>query len=881
MTERSKPELLAPAGDRECIRAAIENGADAVYFGLDCGFNARARAKNFPPEELPAIMAELHRRGLAGYVTLNTLVFPSELPEVERHIREVAAAGVDAVLVQDLGLVRLIREICPDLLIHASTQMTMTSSQCIAAALELGVERVVLARECSVEEIRRIGRETTMPLEVFVHGALCVAYSGQCLTSESLGGRSANRGQCAQACRLPYDLVCDGRDVDLGEQKYLLSPQDLAAYDLIPQLIDAGVCSFKIEGRLKTPEYVANIVRHYRQAIDAALAGRPVQFTPRDVEEMELSFSRGFSHGWLDGCDHKTLVPGLSSSKRGVLVGHVEGVRKGRVIVRLGKDECGPAVPAGQASMQRFPAHDPQKNGTPVQPHVRPGRSDHIASLKPGDGVVFDCGRPVDDEQGGRVYEVVHSSQSVVEIAFAHGAIDFAQIGPGQRVWKTDDPELTRRLRKTYTNTDPQRRTPVDLTVHAAVGEALQLQATTDSGLQCELSASQPCEEARKHPLTEDTLREQFSRLGGTPFELRNLTVQISGRPMLPLSILGQMRHELVARMTELAQSPPPLRIAAEAVLPRLRHRSRHAPREEFVSRSETPTMLHVLVRSLSQLREVLAADVKSVYADFQDIREYRPAVGLAREHAAEIFLATPRIQKPDELGIFHALSKHGADGILVRNLAGLRFYRERGVRTIADFSLNCANDLTARYLMEQGSERITASYDLNREQLLDLVSAVPPEWLEVVIHQHMPMFHMEHCVFCSVLSPGTNKTNCGRPCDTHEVKLRDRLGVEHPLTADVGCRNTLFNAVPQSGAEVVPQLLAAGVRQFRIECGPLAPRAESVSRSETTTLINLYRRLLIGDVTGKEVWSQLKASNRVGVTRGTLEERRNPLAIL
>jgi putative protease len=269
-----RPELLAPAGDRDCIRAAIENGADAVYFGLETGFNARARAKNFDPDELPEIMTELHRRGLKGYVTLNTLVFPSELEQVESLVRKIAEAGVDAVLVQDLGLVRLIREICPDLSIHASTQMTMTSSQSIAAALELGVERVVLARECSIKEITRIRRETAMPLEVFVHGALCVAYSGQCLTSESLGGRSANRGQCAQACRLPYELVCDGKDVD--------------PFDLIPELIAAGVCSFKIEGRLKTPEYVANITRHYRQAIDTALAGQPVNFTTRDVEEMEL-----------------------------------------------------------------------------------------------------------------------------------------------------------------------------------------------------------------------------------------------------------------------------------------------------------------------------------------------------------------------------------------------------------------------------------------------------------------------------------------------------------------------------------------------------------------------------------------------------------------
>src|SRR3954467_2715672 len=207
------PELLAPAGDWDCIRAAIENGADAVYFGLDTGFNARARAKNFDVADLPGLMAELRRRGVKGYVTLNTLVFTSELLSVEELVRKLAEAGVDAVLVQDLGLVRLIRAICPDLPIHASTQMTLTSSQTIAAIEELGVERVVLARECSLDEIRRIRRETTMPLEIFVHGALCVAYSGQCLTSESLGGRSANRGQCAQACRLPYDLVCDGRDV--------------------------------------------------------------------------------------------------------------------------------------------------------------------------------------------------------------------------------------------------------------------------------------------------------------------------------------------------------------------------------------------------------------------------------------------------------------------------------------------------------------------------------------------------------------------------------------------------------------------------------------------------------------------------------------------
>lgn len=448
---RQRPELLAPAGDRECVRAAVENGADAVYFGLNTGFNARARAANLSLDDLPEIMAFPHQRGVKGYVTLNTLVFPSELEEVERTVRCLAAAGVDAVLVQDLGVVRLIRAICPELPIHASTQMTLTSAECIRAAEELGIERVVLARELSVREIAKIGRQTAMPLEAFVHGALCVAYSGQCLTSESLGGRSANRGQCAQACRLPYDLICDGQDVDLGKVKYLLSPQDLAAYALAPELIEAGVCSFKIEGRLKTPEYVANITRHYREAIDAAMAGQPVEFSRRQIEEMELSFSRGFSPGWLKGCDHKMLVPGLSSAKRGVFLGEVQGVRNGRVLVRL------------------------------------------ASPVAAGHGIVFEGDRANGDEQGGRVFQVFRRGQlqtepvstGIVELAFQRGGLDLRRLSPGQQIWKTDDPQLTNRLRKTFTGPDPLRRVPLDLTVEAAISLSLACASGSVRGSYC------------------------------------------------------------------------------------------------------------------------------------------------------------------------------------------------------------------------------------------------------------------------------------------------------------------------------------------------------------------------------------------------------------
>jgi putative protease len=835
-------ELLAPAGDWDCVRAAIENGADAIYFGLDTGFNARARAANFPLEDLPRLMGMLHLRGLKGYATLNTLVFADEIPEFTRTIEAVADAGVDAVLVQDVGAAVLARRIRGELPLHASTQMTLTSAESIALAERLGMERVVLARELSIDEILAIRRQTSMPLEVFVHGALCVAYSGQCLTSESLGGRSANRGQCAQACRLPYDLVCDGRDIDLGDRKYLLSPQDLAAYALAPELIAAGVSSFKIEGRLKTPEYVANITQHYRRAIDAAMAGQPIAFSSRDVEEMELSFSRGFSPGWLEGCEHKRLVPATSSSKRGVRLGTVVAVGRGRVTVDL------------------------------------------AGSVKRGDGVSFDCGKPVDDPEGGRVYEVFRNGLSLtdpvasgrVELTFGSGAVDFTAVQPGQTVWKTDDQELTARLRRTFAG-EPRRRQPVDLVVRAVVGRPVVLLARLASGTACELASDGPAVEALKHPLSEQTLREQMGRLGGTPFELRNLTAEIEGRPMLPLSLLGRLRHAFVEKLTELSVAPAPLAgpdspgPQPHGSLSGFSTAGRATPR---TLSEETSAGVTCLVRSLEQLRAVLDLGERSLYADFADIRQYRDAIGLVRDAGGRLYPATPRIQKPDELGIFALLAKQQPDGVLVRNYGGLGYFRDLGLPVVADFSLNVTNELSAEFFMQQGVERVTASYDLNREQLLSLVAAIPPDWLEVVVHQHMPMFHMEHCVFCAVLSPGTNKTNCGRPCDEHLVKLRDRIGVEHPLTADVGCRNTLYNAVPQSAAEAVPTLLARGLRRFRLEF--LDEQADEIGR-----VVHAYRDLFAGRLSGREVWTRLNAANRVGVTRGTLEERRNPLAII
>lgn len=839
-----KPELLAPAGDWDCVRAAVENGADAIYFGLDDGFNARARAANFSVENLPELMHFLHQRNVRGYVTFNTLVFVDEVERARRLIEAMADGGVDALLVQDVGMAMLARSVSPSLPLHASTQMTMTSAETIRMAEALGMERVVLARELSIDEIQAIRDNTTMPLEVFVHGALCVAYSGQCLTSESLGGRSANRGQCAQACRLSYELYSDGQHVDLGPQKYLLSPQDLAAYDLTPQLIEAGVCSFKIEGRLKTPEYVANITRHYRHAIDEAWQQRSVLMTTEQQYEMEMSFSRGFSPGWLQGCDHKMLVPALSSAKRGVLAGHVVAIQGHRVVVELA---CG---------------------------------------LQAGDGVVFEGDRAAGEEQGGRIFGVWEGGQRLsvaaegerVALTFHAEAIDTSELSVGMKFWKTDDPRLNQRLRSTFDVADPVRRAGLRIAVHCAVGAPLRVQGVAASGARCDVTSDQVLAEAKKHPITEQILQEQLGRLGATVYQLEDIDATVEGNPMVPFSVLGRIRREMIEQLDACdlgrqdhqdAEADVGLDAMPQADLLSFLHDARATSSTDTTCEPR----LRLLCRTMEQLMAALEHGVRDLYVEFQDIREYADAVSSARLQGASIYLATPRIQKPGEMGIFRAMERHQPNGYLVRNFSGFQFFQEQGYPVVADFSMNVANQYSAAYLMQQGAQRVTASYDLNREQLRELVGHTPPEWLECVVHQHMPMFHMEHCVFCAVLSPGTNKTNCGRPCDDHQVELEDRIGMKHPLTADVGCRNTLYNAAPQSSAEIIPALRQQGVRQFRVELLRESPEA-------TVKTFDLYADLLVGRTEPRHVWKTLQATNRVGVTRGTLEER-NPLAII
>ena len=726
----ARPELLAPAGDWECARAAVENGADAIYFGLE-RFNARMRAKNFTQADLPALMKFLHHRGVRGYVTFNTLVFTSELADAESYLRTIIAAGVDAAIVQDVGICRLIRALSPDFPIHTSTQLTVTSA--------------------------------------------------------------------------------------------------------------AGVASLKIEGRLKSPEYVASITRVYRQALDQicgpaaqALSSQPSALSPASPHyELQMAFSRGQYTGWFRGINNQELAHGRFGTKRGVLLGEILRVSGETITLR-------PAAP-----------------------------------LKPGDGVVFDAGNPAEREEGGRIYQVESARDRSGDtlLRFGHGDINWSRVRAGQLVWKTNDPALDRELRATFEGEKIRFTRPITLELHGHVGAPLTLIARDAHGHVAQAASALPLAAAENQPLTTERLRDQLGRLGGTPFSLGDLHNHLEGAVILPVSELNRLRRETIAALEQLAAQPPRWQLNASAsVLSTLNPQLSTAPEPA------APELI-IVVRSLAQLDAALTcAGIATVYCEFENPKHYRDAVQKfrlwqsagpienrqSRIENSSIWVAPPRITKPGEEWILKQVRSCDADGNLVRNYDHLAYFaadRKRG-----DFSLNVANPLTAaHYLQRHGLERVTASYDLNITQLESLLQAAPGAWFDLTIHQHMPMFHMEHCVFCAFLSTGKDYRDCGRPCDTHVVTLRDRVGAELPLKADAGCRNTVYNNRAQTGADYIARLLELGARSFRVEF--VNEGADEVVRT-----ITRYQQLIRGEISGAEVWRELKLLNQLGVTRGQME---------
>jgi len=831
-----KPEVMSPAGYWPQVHAAIEAGADAVYFGLT-HFTARAKV-GFTLAELPELMRTLHQRGVKGYVTFNTLVFDHELTEAAKTIARIAESDADAIIVQDVGIARLAQQIAPELEVHGSTQMSITSAEGIQLAQQFGVSRVVLARELSLDDIRAIRAHTDCELELFVHGALCVSYSGQCFSSEAWGGRSANRGQCAQACRLPYELIVDDRLQPLGDARYLLSPGDLYALHQMPEIVQIGVSALKIEGRYKDAKYVALTTRAYRQAVDAAWAGAALNISPVEELQLEQVYSRGLGPYFISGTNHQAVVQGRSPRHRGVMMGRVVRVSADHII-------------------------------------VAPDAAAAIAPLKPGDGVVFDAAdwrSPEEAEEGGRIYHVTALRNDQLELQFGNDVINSSRIRRGDRVWRTHDPELDKVTRPLTEGSSPVHKQPVDVQVIAHEGAPLQVEwmLSRDPQVRVTVHSDVALVPAQNRALTVDFLREQLGRLGNTAYILGNMALDVRGHPFVPSSLLNTLRREAVNQLAALQGQPRPIVVheplkALERVLPQ--------PVSDVTPLPSDAPQVHVLVRTPEQLQAALELHPASITLDYLELYGLRPAVEQVQASGIVARVASPRILKPSEQRIIHFLLKLGCP-IVVRS-AGLLAALQETVppALIGDFSLNAANMVTAETFLQLGLERITPTHDLNAAQITALAANIGADKLEVVAYQHLPVFHTEHCVFCRFLSKGTSYKDCGHPCEQHRVAVRDINGRAHPVMADVGCRNTVFGAEAQDGSRHLDEWRGAGIQHFRLEF-------VHESGTQVAGIVRAYHDALAGKLAMSELTRQLQGIAPQGITEGSLFVPNNQLLI-
>jgi putative protease len=653
-----------------------------------------------------------------------------------------------------------------------------------------------------------------------------VAYSGQCFSSEAWGGRSANRGQCAQACRLPYDLIVDGEVKPLGDARYLLSPGDLYTLRHIPEIVQLGVSALKIEGRYKDAEYAALTTAAYRKAVDEAWTGRAASLTKLDELHLEQVYSRGLGPFFLSGTNHQLVVQGRAPRHRGVWMGRVTRVEADRI-------------------------------------WIEPSTAHRLAPIKPGDGVVFDAASwrsPEDQEQGGRIFEVLCKGRSL-ELRFGNGAIAFDQIRPGDLVWRTHDPEINRLARPYLEASKPVSKQPVTVRIRAAEGKPLETEWSAGHHVVM-ASSAEPCGTAQSRTLDEAFARDQLGRLGNTAYALARVELQVEGRPFVPASVLNQVRREAVERLEQL-QCKEPQRTVVD---PKSALESLRNPMAE--STTGVP-QLHLLVRTPGQLDAAIGFRPASITLDYLDLYGLRPSVEAVKSAGLAVRVASPRVLKPGEEKIGEFLLKLECP-ILVRSsglLAALRSHAE----LIGDFSLNAANSVTASMLLEMGLTRITPTHDLNAGQVADLARRAGR--VEAIVYQHLPVFHTEHCVFCRFLSTGTSYRDCGRPCERHKVAMRDVSGRDHPLLADVGCRNTVFAAEAQEASQHLDSWLEAGIRHFRLEFA-------HESGEETLRVARAFESSLEARTSFSQLRQELKAVAPQGITEGSLFVPRDYLTL-
>ncbi|MDP2182417.1 MAG: DUF3656 domain-containing protein [Actinomycetota bacterium] len=719
------PELLAPAGGPEALRAAVANGANAVYLGTTA-LNARRGVENFALEKLPEATRYAHIRGVKVYLAANVLVTAEEMPGALTMIDTAWAAGVDAVIVQDLGLLGMVRSELPEVRLHASTQLGAHNLATVRDLADAGVSRVTLARELSISEIAHLSAAGGVEIETFTHGALCLCYSGQCLMSSMIGGRSGNRGLCAQPCRLPYELIDEMGATLPAPGRYLLSPRDLCGIDALPGLLAAGVSALKIEGRAKSPEYVALVTGVYRKAIDRAVAD-PEGFRATDAERsvLEEAFSRGFSRAYLEGVRDDQMMSYTRPNNRGVPVGRVVALEGERVVVALERQlDAGDTVEFWTSS-GRFA----QKVG----PMGFAGRA--VSAAPAGEKVELSVERAV--SRGDRVFRVANAS-------------------------------LAQAARRTFAEGADAARVPVDVAVRLVEGSPLQV--TLSDGDRSASAMGPVVERARTKPILAEEIIEHVGRFGGTPFSARSWDVELQPGVGIGYSTLHAVRREAVEALE------------ARFLEPWNRRRT-HGPSVPAFAVTRKPLSgepaVVVWTADPAVARACVGEGADTVIVPVEILSRVR-----SRER---LVIELPRIAHDAQVPtLLNAAAKQ--EVVVVGNLGLVREVASRGVSASGHWGLNVFNPWAAQLLADRGADFLWLSPELAGRQIAEIARhcAVP---VGMAVYGRQEMMVTEHCVLMAEGPCELDCTSCPRRREWHMLRdakgyafpvTTDRLGRSH-----------------------------------------------------------------------------------------------------
>ena len=747
-------ELLAPVGSFEALKAAVQNGANAVYLGGK-DFGARASANNFDRDELKEAVKYAHIRGVQVFVTTNTLRKENEIEDFLEYAKFLYDIDVDAIILQDIGMARLIKRELPDFELHASTQMVAHSLEDVKYLESVGFDRVVLAREVTVEEIKYICDNCKADIEVFVHGALCVCYSGQCLMSSMIGNRSGNRGRCAQPCRQRYELI----DVYTGEVvnsngDYLLSPRDLNAIEEIDKVIDAGVHSLKIEGRMKRPEYVATVIDGYRKTIDEYLATNKLNVSDETINDLYTIFNRKFTKGLLLGDVGKDMMNSQLPNNQGLYVGTVVDYNKKakRLKIKLAN------------------------------------------TLKKGDGINLG---------GGTIGRIIKNG-NIETIGYKGETIELDFVGEarkGQIVFKTSDSELMDRVQATFTQDKEFVKNIIDAKITIKLGQKPILTLKDRHSNEATIEGDKIVEEAMKVALSKEKVETQLRKLGNTPYELDLLEIELDDNVSLPISLLNQMRRDCIELLNKERISIKNRKYKNKTIKYKPVQYNRNKQQE-----------ISVKVKNLEQLESALECGVDRIY--YEDTNTIDKAMSLAMKYNKKVIYSAPRIIRNKEYNHLAKANNAGVESVQVGNYGSIDYFKDKKLNI--DYYLNAFNSETINYYKEIGADTLCISQELNINEIKETIKYTDIN-IESVVYGYTPLMITEYCPM-GVIVRDCKKDKRVAKCKESIYALRNSKGDEFRVSQDIFCRSTIYNSNVTCMLDNLYELHEIGINVLRLD---------------------------------------------------------------